>query len=472
MHHLPAGLLLCSLAACAKGPGQSDSGANSDELAADCKIDIDAISDLALEETDNPLVLRASWSTSDAQRSQLRVQEEGGEQWATPLEPAASTTHEILVRGLHVGADVSVRPEVPLNGGSLCGDLASATTGALPAALPTLTFEAGEGVQTDGYIFMPLITTDGVWITAFDGDGEVVWAQLVELDVWRVRLDPDGSGLLVNYQAPSPTQDGGVVHISWDSVQEERVAYPGLHTDFVVLDDGTITGLTSEIRTFEFEGVERNLIGDQVVEFSLSGGSKVLWSSFDELPVDLTREWPEPNSDWGTEYEDWSHVNGISYDEDSREYFVSAGGVNALTAFSRDTGEVPWVMSNLFGSVRPEGPGSQVEAPHSVNPYNDGIVVFMRNDYSKSACSSVNVYTFDFPNKRANLESAYETPDCLSVYYLGEARPIGPDGAIQVIWTTGGRAEQLDPDGISAWTMQASLGAGIGFSEFSESMYW
>ena len=462
------------LAACSSG-GKGDTADGGDSLTdlAGCTEDGGAFIDGTADLTEIPTVVEVNWDGDADGKGFVVYSEEGGPAQITHIEPKSASAHRILVRGLHATSQVTLRLGVHRGGDVLCSAPIEIDTGPLPTSLPRFTYAAGPQAEgsPEGWIFAPLITVDGTYVAILDASGEVVWAWLSEDAVWRVRPTRDGDGLLFNIPTNQILDEGKIYRISFDGEVEEIFSYLGSHSDFDELPDGTISSLGLETRPFNYEGKPVEFLGDTIVEKSPDGTYTELWHAFDEYIPDLTGTWPAANDAY-PDVLDWTHVNYLTYDEDLQRYQISISGLNGVAEIDRLTGEIGFTVSLAADDIKFGGQGGFIHQPHSMHRMQDDdhYLIFNRNDYAEHACSDVSWMTIDRDAHIATETATYETDDCLSVYYLGQAMPID-DETIQVVWTTSGRIEQLTWDGQQRFSLQADLGAGVGFTTFATSLY-
>lgn len=452
-------------------PGEADTGFEELVDVAGCSDDPGFFSEVNAELTEQSTVLEVTWTTAEEARSYVVVAEDDGLDETLRSSHSArgpDTEHDILVRGLHANTAVHYKLAAQVGEELVCSEERVVETGGLPASLPTFERTAGTDEGTEGYTIAPVITAQGSFASIFDSNGRLVWAWEREDTIWRTAMARGGDGILVNVHASSLTTKGAVAHVAFDGTVTELAAVRAAHTDFVELPDGALAVLGWTVAEYEHEGETRKILGDTILEVNSEGAVREIWNVFDHFTPDLEQRW-EDTMNIAEGVEDWSHANGFSYDEASDAYLVSVSGLHTVVAVDRMSGAQLWALGEDSSDFAVES--MAVHWPHSVYAMEgDRVLVFNRNDYEEQECSEVVIFELDHDAGTATEAMTYGGQDCISVYFLGEARPL-PDGGVQVIWTTGGRIDHIDADGTLRWSLQSALGAGIGFSDFTETLY-
>jgi hypothetical protein len=94
------------------------------------------------------------------------------------------------------------------------------------------------------------------------------------------------------------------------------------------------------------------VMGDSIIEYDATGKVLWKWDSFDHLdpmrihfhlfqPYWMTRGFPG--------HLDWTHGNGVSYDEKNGTIIVSLKQMDAIIGISRKTGEIKWIYGDPTG---------------------------------------------------------------------------------------------------------------------------
>ncbi len=126
---------------------------------------------------------------------------------------------------------------------------------------------------------------------------------------------------------------------------------PSLHHDVLLLPNGNYMALSLafEDHTYPTLG-ETHVAGDTIVEFTPEGEIVWEWNSFDHLDAQRIREDPEAalalpiiDPDTGEASLDWTHANGILYEEDTDTVIISFRHQDWIVRVNHDdAGEVVW----------------------------------------------------------------------------------------------------------------------------------
>lgn len=450
--------LVMLFSACAHKGGDTG-GSAADPLAnIDCTVDksIAVVARL----TEVPTVARVEWDGTGSASAYIAFAGPDGSMHLT----SSVADGELLLRGLWSQSTWRYRVVTDENP-ARCSAIASFTTGSVPAELPELAVNARDasGVP-DGFIAVPVITEDARYVTVIDTNGRYVWAYHARETVYGAAFAGDRGGLLYNQDAPSADEDGYVVDVGYDGQVRREVAIPSAHTDFVELPDGSMAALGWDIRRFG----DRKLLGDTVVEVAPNGDARRVWDAFDTFEPDLSQQYDKGWYRADPDVEDWSHANSISYDPATQSYLLTVSNLDTIVRIDRQTGEVVWTLAGDGQSGDyPVADPPIIDAPHSVFAMPNGdLMVFNRS--MADGCSYAARISLD--GGTAAITWSYKADPCLFVYFLGQARPLD-DGNLQVVWSTSGRIDLVDPGGNALWTLAAAAGAGFGFSDHASSLY-
>jgi hypothetical protein len=452
----------------ASGDGTEDSAEVGWAAALGCRTDAGAFADLAVAETAIPTVPRISWQ-SDADAP-------GWVAFRTPegrlveQRPSAATRgHDRAVVGLPPDAQIDAIALMQGPDGPLCSAPLSLVTGPLDPAIPAFDKPLLDGSLLDGgYILVPVVDPTGGWMTILDDQGRMVWWWRLEAEwiqgnrpIFRIRLAPDGDGLIANTQSEGIEDPGTLTWVGWTGETRLLHAVPGMHTDFVLLPDGRALSLGWTTR--EYEGARR-ILGDTVLELRPGEEARVLWDGFAHFAPDLSVRYPRGYLPANPDLEDWTHANGISYDADQDLILVSIPGIEGLVAIDRQTGAQRYVLAAREAGVEMAGDDDLIHQPHSVAPIDGGLLIFNRNDWAGGTdCSEAVDLALDLEGNTATQTWAYSGPDCQHVAFLGNAERLQSGGTL-VCFSSAGVLDLADPSGQTAWRLGLPAGAALGFA--------
>jgi len=449
------------------GPGTGDGDdtgtTDSDEPAPELECEetgmVSAVSAEVTEKVNT--VVRVRWTTEEPQVSQVLFGQSADYDMATAMETEPTTEHVALLRGLKANARLHYRVVVD-DGAVHCSDDATIETGGLPSSLPEVSLEANDEARSvGGYTAVPIVSGDvtSSTIALFDQDGDYVW--YYEFDgglSMRATVSRDGEWVLFNYVPQSPADQGAIYRVSWDAETVETIEVLDMHNDFVELPGGDrYASLQWETREFEHEGETRHIVGSRIIEFDATGEVEVIWSTFDELTLDLSEVYPPLLA--SDELEDWTHLNYLHYDEDRDAYLMPAFHQEMVFSVDRGTGSLSWVLGGAQSSFEIQGDAAIV-FPHSVVNVGDRVMVFDHGEATE--CSRAALFSIDETDGTAAEDWAYYSEDCLLVYFMGSANLLSNDNLL-ITWSTSGQIDEITPDGELVWRVGTAIGAAFGF---------
>ncbi len=333
---------------------------------------------------------------------------------------------------LHAGLESAFRVEgVDANGREVTGPLQTVTAGSLPSGVPVFdttidvtVADLGPWLLTTGMSASPEDTAVVITTT----DGRTVWYwQPGDAVIPSARFDPatgtiygtafdllnEGYGYLFNL----PVAGGDLVThpLTW------------AHHDAVLLSDGTLTTCVSAFAEFEGESIA----GDTLVEVAPDGTERTIWSAFDHLTPTVNIGWTIsqfPNGE-----PDWTHCNGIDYDEDQGAYYVSLWGPEQVVKIDRATGDTVWFLGgpeNQFDFGDDPGFGPQ----HAPEFHGGRLHLFDNRDGEGSRAVA---YALDEAAMTATLDWSFEPADPQWALVLGDVSERA-DGSHLMSWGSGG----------------------------------
>ncbi len=413
-----------------------------------------------------PTVLHVSWTTDAASTGTVTAR--FGEEEVRVSDATLTTDHRVTVTGLPPITEVDVSVAVD---GSPERARADITTGPSPAWVPEFVYAPDVPEQSEGgFTLVPVLLgitgaeIEGGGVVALDRLGRVVWAWPADdagdpgVPV-RARLALDGTSVLYNHSAASVDAPADIVRVALDGGRTDVVEITGGLTDFTEYTPGGYLMLGRDLRLFG----DRKILGNTVIEVTPEGEQRTVWSVFDALEPDLSRGYTRSDP-WDPTVEDWSHVNGISYDPANEAIYVTVTVNNSVMRIDRATGLQEWTLADEEGDFHTADEHPLLDHPHSVETIRGGLVVFNRGDpLDPTACSEALDITIDFEAGIAQRGWAYEDPGCLLTTFLGSAQRLAGGNTV-VTWSTSGQVDEVTPDGEIAWRINAPLGAGIGFT--------
>lgn len=398
-------------------------------------------------------VLRATWTTTEPVVSQIRFGA-GDYSGLTPLEAAASTTHEALILGVGPEEDVTLTPVAQTDAGEVEGEPVVVTTGPLPLETPGLELT---GAPTEHFLTITLLgATTGPAIV--NGEGEIVWFHPDDrgLDVYRARLSQDGQSVIYNAGSVSgdPADNSVLVKVSLDGATETEIPLPLLAHDFVELPDGTLTAIVVEYR----DGPDGEPIrGDSLVEIAPDGTQTKVWDAWRCF---------DPALDVGTDAEiGWTFANALDYLPDTDRYALSLRNFSTILQIDRQSGECVWSLGSTSANITPSG--RTFLNQHQFHfPDADTLVLF---DNSGSADGS-RALEYTLTETTAEAVWSYSSDPPIDTFVLGDVFRL-EDGRTYVDFAVGGQVDLVEPDGTVDWRVSSPLGYAFGFMVPEPSLY-
>lgn len=374
-------------------------------------------------------------------------------------------THALPLMGLRAGLEYHYRLVVTVEGVPATQTTGTFETSTLPPdvlAADIYSELLHENLSPGGYTAFPLISTSSLPLIV-DDHGEPVWWHVDDDPhelITGVALAPDGQSVFYNSihfdDGGVPDEDERIVQVSLDGSQVTYLETPRHSHSFEVLEDGTVAYLAYESRTVDDEQVR----GDQIVEHHPDGSAEVVWSVWDHFEYD-----PEAEYDAGT---GWTHANALDYEPDEGAYYVSLRNYSCIVKIDRATGEVVWRLGSDesdFDFVV----GSPFAEQHEFDRLDDGIVVFDNGDQDEME-SRVIEYELDEDTGEASARWAHVANPVIYVSMGGDVTRF-PDGNTMITWSSAGRLDLIDPDGVLVWGLTTGLGTAIGFTSWYPSLY-
>ncbi len=210
-------------------------------------------------------------------------------------------------------------------------------------------------------------------IIALNEDGEVVWYYKSPQRIAGVQSMPDGRILMTLADQRTRIIDvlGNVEREYVAALRPDRdpsssaIPIEGIqtiHHEPYLTKEGTFIAMSANARRIDnyYTSVTdpnaprkpQMVMGDSIIEYDANGKVLWKWDSFDHLdpmrihfhlfqPYWMTRGFPG--------HLDWTHGNGVSYDEKNSTIILSLKQMDAIIGISRKTGEIKWIYGDPTG---------------------------------------------------------------------------------------------------------------------------
>lgn len=335
------------------------------------------------------------------------------------------------------------------------------STGGPPATLPTFSFTAHEdGAVMEGHMVTSILSIPSAAVI-IDEDGDYVWWRLATDHglVTRARLSLDGEAVLFLDPIETTGEDTtyALTRVSLDGAEITQLpGGEGSHHDFVEVSPGLTVQIQHDSREVDGEIIK----GDRLVEVSSDGSERVVWSVWDHLSYRPEQQVP---------YLDWTHANALDYDPDEDALTVSLCSFSTLYHLDRETGAVLWKLGGQDSDFRLSDPSEDLfTRQHQFERTDDGIIVFDNQAFEQQE-SRVIEYVLDLDAGTATERLRHLTDPPVYTHGLGDVSRL-PDGRTRVVWSAQGLIQELSEDGELRWELQASLGGGIGYVTWTDSL--
>ncbi len=415
-----------------------------------------------------PTMLKVSWESSRPCTSRVKFGTSAAHDLSTPQTSTPATKHQATLIGLPASSDVFVEAvATPADGAPSASIKGKARTGAQPSTLPVLKFSSKDPSKVaGGYTLILVLFAKSTWITIVDIKGRFVWWKKANLRVLSAHLSIDRKAVVLLKRAYSTTVGGLVERIPLDGSASSEVKATGGHTEFVEIADGKYAVLGWDIRKYG----NRKILGNTIMEVSAGAPIKVAWNIFDHIKPNLNMTFN--NGIYGADptVEDWSHVNGIHYDQKSNSYYVTTGpALNMAIRYERGKSKIRWSLG-ANGTIKAGDGSKPVSSPHSIQNLDSPNKVLLFNRDVPGGCSYVSEVAVDETNKKATTTWSHKSKAGYQVYFLGDAERLH-NGNTLINWTTSGHIEEVTKSGEVVWSVLTMSGDGFGFTERVRSLY-
>jgi hypothetical protein len=460
--------------------GGGDASALAEKLGCDSSLSV--FGDLVVEPTEVTNVKRLMWNSTEPVRPRV-VTDIGRE---TLIEGSVldqdSTQGEVLLLGVPYQRPSTSILIADTEAGVACSSPHIGQIHSLDPAIPEITLSHWDpDSASGGFTVAGLITDEASMVVILDEQGEYVWSKEAGLGVVsRAAFARDESSLLYMTWAEHVHESGTIYRLAYDGSLVDEVKLTGAHTDFVELPHGGMAAIGWDLRDIQdAEGRTDRVLGDTIVEIDSQGNERVVWSVFDSYIPDLGLDYDRASIGMDEDLLDWSHGNGLDYDEEEDDYLISLFGLGAVLRIDRETGEVLWTLSDTHGDFENISAEPLIQGAHSVEVLSpDRILIFNRNipnplddmEDIGERCSEAVELALDSSEGQVEKVWSYGSEDCVLVVYFGEAIRLQNDHTL-TIFSSSGQISEADPDGETVWQVNLDVGGAFGFGDWRESLY-
>lgn len=387
-------------------------------------------------------VANALWSGPDDARSRIVAKNGDGIRVVGDWQPPGGGG--VPVVGLN--ADTTYEIFIESEGGEP-GDPVVFTTGSLPPSLPDWSTTGSPGWR--GFAVTSLMG-GGNWAVVLDEAGKAVWYYELPNDgrLVRTRARRDGRGMWVVPASRDNKEDpSDLIGIDWNGNEIERHSIADFSHDYVEIEIGVIAFLLFDPR--EVGG--RTEVGNRITEITLETGTSTdIFSTFDL--------WKTTEGEPGEDDDDWTAGNALDFDPETGLYTAGFRSLDAIIEVDRESGQVGRQFGGPDSDFDFANPQLAPNQQHQFQWSNDQILVFdnrENDEYSR-------VTEFSLDGQLANTVWTHQTDPPVWVYALGDVDR-ADDGSTFIDWAATGILEDVDPDGVTRWSLSAELGTAFGF---------
>lgn len=362
-----------------------------------------------------------------------------------------------VLLGTPPGETIHLRVAAVVAGETLYSDDLTATAGALPTNLPAFTVTDTSG----GAPFGEYVLTG--WFAAGPGEsgvvildraGDVVWYSTpVEGFMPAARPSRDGESILyLVYDDVTHADHAQICRADLDGEHTTCLDTPYCHHDFVELADGDLACIEEVADTWE----DYALVGDAVTVWHAGGGSTRLWNAFDHITPVYSKEWTEHLMPRGA---DWTHGNGLWYDEAEDAWYLSFYYFGAIYKIPGAGGPQEWVFggdqSDFTLDGEPFGPqhAPQWDAATST-------LYLFDNAESGEGGSRAASFQLDTTTWTATEVQSWRHANGRRAAVLGDNHFL-PSGYVATAWGDVGEVRVHDPSGATVWEVAFTPGTSV-----------
>ncbi|NOY26237.1 MAG: hypothetical protein GXP62_10235 [Oligoflexia bacterium] len=417
------------------------------------------VTDVAAElSPDVVTVARVSWSTDTETTGYVSFGETDAYGLTTPISDLG-TDHQQLLLGMP--ADTVVHYQVHVSDGTLQGasDDHTVTTGSLPSGMPTMTVTGDPPTQW-AYQVIPTQGTTYV-VLIVDNQGRTVWYDQLPAkgNLMRALITHDRQHMVYCLAGPQDALEDG--QIEWVSLWgDERITvdFPNIDHDMAELPDGTIASIVS---TAAPDGSPyAGATADRIVELAPDGTQTDVWNAWEQLDF----------AGLGLEgAHSLTHGNALDYVPSEDAYYLSTKELGTIFKIDRSTGQTLWGLNGMLNDFSfPKGT-ELIQLQHQFELVDGGILIFDNGPQSRGYSRVVEL-SLDTTAMAADQVWEYIRDPSIYVFAKGDVHRFD-DGTTQVVWSSSGEIQDVNPDGSVYWQLDAELGQAITFVQVVDDLY-
>jgi outer membrane protein assembly factor BamB len=253
-----------------------------------------------------------------------------------------------------------------------------------------------------------------------------------------------------------------LMRVDFDGTERWRFNVVNAHHDFELVDDDTFLVPVADPREVEVDGVQAFMAADQLVEVRSDGSQREIWNAWDHL-TPTAEDLPDMEIP-GTIAWLWTHANYLRYVPETDSVQLILRNVDYITEIDRESGDQAWTISAATGA------GTALSNPHSVWTTDAGLMVFNQRDFAAEECSGASLLVVDQPTGTVEERWSYESEQCLSVYYTGNAQPLAANRAL-VAFGSSSMVDEVDmATGQLHWRLSFASGWWLLYTERVEAL--
>jgi len=396
-HALASVLVACAFAGCGDGSsasGDDGEGSGGDPSSSTGTMPIEVESEVVTY-PDQPMVVDLILTPNIGATALVSHADDPGVRIAE-IDDGDDATLAYRIRGLRPDADHTVQYQIvptvvgPTGGSGVVGDVTFTTEAALPGFIAAFQLETSDIPPEPVYRMFdhggfPTGPTTGLFVVDVAGISRFYLGMENELAgpamVWAAaKLLDDGTILYLRNETLYHVTELGETLLE---IPAADLGLPSLHHEIMVLPSGNYLALSLAFEDHVYPMLgPQHVAGDVIVEFTREGEVVWTWNAFDHLdPLRLRESSDAPpiiDPATGEESLDWTHANGLIYEESTDTVLISFRHQDWILRIDRASSDVVWRLGD-------EGDFTLAESsrwffhPHSPEWQDDGTLLLYDN---------------------------------------------------------------------------------------------